>query len=323
MRNLSGQELLAVVQQLDQAIYNHEMWSRELIRSLACRLPYDERDVADDSHYHCRFGQWYYGAPPRAFIEHPAFKAIGAEHRHMHEVAAHLLLVSEREGCVVPQEYDNFLNAMDRLRLEIYSFKNEVEELLNTRDPLTGAENRLNMLSRLRDLLELARRGIQNCGLAIMDLDHFKTVNDSYGHAAGDQVLVAWVNHIKQHLRPYDRIYRYGGEEFLLVFPGTDLQAVENLVERLRKGGSEIPIPVGETKTINVTASFGITMLDPGLSAEGAIHRADTALYSAKKAGRNRGCVWDSSMASMPNAADDGQDATGESGRAMDPEQRH
>ena len=317
MLNIGRQELQETLQQLNQAIYNHEQWSKDLVRSMICRLPYDTRDIADDAHHHCRFGQWYYGTPPQALRDHPAFKAIGTEHRRMHQVASRLLLASVNESLGAPQDYDNFINFTDRLRLEIYSLKHEIEELINTRDTLTGAENRFNMLSRLRELLELVKRGIQECSIAIMDLDHFKAVNDTYGHAAGDQVLVAWVSYIKQHLRPYDRVYRYGGEEFLLSYPGTDLQTAQELIERLRKGLSEIAIGDDETKAIMVTASFGITILDPSLSVEESINRADTALYSAKKAGRNRGCIWDSTMAPMQDAGGDHQDAiAGETGES-------
>lgn len=302
MHTVSKQELQDTLQQLNQAIYNHEQWSKDLIRSMICRLPYDNRDIADDAHHHCRFGQWYYGTPPKAFLEHPAFKAIGAEHRRMHQVTAQLLLESASTGVVDPLHYDNFISAAERLRLEIYSFKHEIEESINTRDPLTGAENRFKMLSRLRELRELSKRGVQDCSIAIMDLDHFKKVNDTYGHAAGDEVLVAWVDYIKKNLRKYDRVYRYGGEEFLLSFPGNDQQSVKELIERLRKGVPEIVIEGNEAKSIMVTASFGITTLDPVLSVEESISRADIALYEAKKAGRNCSCIWDSSMASMQNA---------------------
>jgi len=152
------------------------------------------------------------------------------------------------------------------------------------------------MLIRLRELRELVKRGVQECSIVITDLDHFKTVNDTYGHLAGDQLLVAWVSHIKQHLRPYDRVYRYGGDEFLLIFPNTNLQNVTDIIERIRKGLSAVDIGAGETKPIEVTASFGITVLDPTISVEESISRADIALYAAKKAGRNRSCIWDSTM---------------------------
>jgi diguanylate cyclase (GGDEF)-like protein len=309
MLNISRKEVQGTLQQLDQAIYNHEQWSKDIARSIICRLPYDNRDIADEAHRQCRFGQWYYGNPPQALLDHPAFVAIETEHRHMHRLAARLLLAAANEALGSPQDYDSFTNAADRLRLEIYSLKQELEEFINNRDTLTGAENRIGMLPWLREQRELVKRGVQKCSIVIMDLDHFKTVNDTYGHPAGDQVLVAWISYIKQHLRPYDRVYRYGGEEFILSFPSTNLQSGQELIERLRKGFSEVAIGADETKSIMVTASFGITELDPSVSVEESINRADRALYAAKKTGRNRSCIWDATMTPVLNGGDVHQNA--------------
>lgn len=304
LNNIGRQELQVTLQQLEQAIYNHEQWAKDLTRSIICRLTFDNRDMGDDAHRQCRFGQWYYGSPPQALREHPAFVAIETEHRRLHQLGAQLLLAATNEALGSPKDYDSFTNSADRLHLEIYSLKQELEELLNNRDALTGAENRIGMLIRLREQRELVKRDVQKCSIVIMDLDHFKAVNDTYGHPVGDQVLVAWVSYIKQHLRAYDRIYRYGGEEFLLSFPSTTLQTVSDIIERIRNGLTAIDIGADETKSIMVTASFGITMLDPIVSVEESIKRADIALYAAKKAGRNRGCVWDSTMISGQSGGD-------------------
>lgn len=296
MLNVEMHELQSILRQLDQAIYNHEQWSKDIIRTIICRLPYDNRDVTDDAYLQCRFGQWYYNSSIQALQDHPGFLAIETEHRRLHKIAAQLLIASTNETLASPKDYDNFINAVDHMRLEIYSLKQELEELLYNRDALTGAENRTGMLIRLREQRELVNRGVHECGIAIMDLDHFKTINDTYGHSVGDKVLVAWVNHIKQNLRRYDRVYRYGGEEFLLSFPGTDLQTVSDIIERVRSGSSALDIDADETKPIMVTASFGITMIDPVVSVEESINRTDIALYGAKNAGRNRSCIWDSTM---------------------------
>ena len=299
MLDIERKELQLILHQLDQAIYNHEQWSKDLTRSIICRLPYDKRDITEDAHRQCRFGQWYYTSPPQALRDHPAFVAIETEHRRLHQFAARLLLAAANEALGSTNDYDNFMNAADRMHLEIYSLKQELNELVYNRDVLTGAENRISMLARLRELRELVKRGVQQCAIVIMDLDHFKTVNDTYGHSAGDKVLVAWVRYIKQHLRPYDRVYRYGGEEFLLSFPSTGLQSVSDIIDRLCSGLSAVDIGTHETKRIMVTASFGITMLDASVSVEESINRADLALYAAKEAGRNRSCVWDAGMTSV------------------------
>jgi diguanylate cyclase len=299
MLNMERKELQATLQQLDQAIYNHEQWSKDLTRTIICRLPCDQRDIADDAHHQCRFGQWYYGFAPQVLRDHPAFVAIEAAHLRLHQLATRLLLASANESPESPADYDNFTNAVDRMHLEIYSLKHELEELFHNRDTLTGAENRTGMLTRLRELHELVKRGVQECSLAIMDLDHFKTVNDSFGHSVGDKVLVTCINYIKQHLRPYDRVYRYGGEEFLLAFPSTNIQATLEIVERLRDGISALNVDMNGAQPLLVTASFGLTMLDPAVNVEESINRADVALYAAKQAGRNQSRIWDPAMKSI------------------------
>lgn len=296
MLNMDRAELQTALQQLDQAIYNHEQWSKEIIRSIVCHLPFDSRDVVEDAHRQCRFGQWYYGSLPRTIREHPAFLAIEAEHRHLHQYAVRLLVTSTKSEPCSSVDFDNFHKASDRLKMEVYTLKKELEESINNRDVLTGAENRISMLSQLRTMRELVKRGVQECGIVLMDLDYFKAVNDTYGHAVGDQALVAWVRHIKSHLRPYDKVYRYGGEEFLLTFPITNREAIFDVVERLRSGMPVIDIDGDPTRPLKVTASFGITMLEPSVSVEESIDRADRAMYAAKKAGRNRSCCWDPSM---------------------------
>lgn len=158
------------------------------------------------------------------------------------------------------------------------------------------------MLTSLRALLELVKRDVQQCCVAIMDLDRFKAVNDTYGHRVGDQVLVAMVRHLKGQLRPYDKVYRYGGEEFLFTLPSTDQQAGQMLVERMCDGLGVSPLEVQGRKPIAITASFGLALLDPDVVVEESIRRADEALYAAKKAGRNCVRVWDGRSA--PDATD-------------------
>lgn len=312
MLDISQRDLLSTLQQLDQAIYSHEQWLKDVTRTVICRLPYDHRDVAEDAHCQCRFGQWYYGNPPQVLCDHPAFMAIEIEHRRMHQLGARLLLTAVNGVLGSPMDYDSFTNTEERLRLEIYSLKHELDELLLNRDVLTGAENRFSMLAKLRELRELVKRRVQQCSIAIMDLDHFKAVNDTYGHSVGDQVLVALVRYIKQNLRPYDKVYRHGGEEFLLSLPSTDLQAAQVLIERLREGFATDALGMDGTKAISVTASFGITLLDPDISVEESINRADLALYAAKTSGRNRTCIWEPSMTPRQDRENGLQDAVTE-----------
>ncbi|MFA5822523.1 MAG: diguanylate cyclase [Thermodesulfovibrionales bacterium] len=304
MLGLSRDELQETLKQLGYAIDWHEKWLAEITRAMICRLPYDHRDVADDAYRQCRFAQWYYGKASQVLNDHPSFVAIESEHRSMHQLAGRLLLASTQEVSGSPREYDSFKNAVERLHLEIDTLKHEIEESLYNRDALTGAENRIGMLIKLRELRELVNRHVLQCAVVIMDLDYFKVINDNYGHSVGDQVLVALVQSVKQHLRPYDKVYRYGGEEFLISLPNTNLETAHAVIERMRAELAALAIATAAPKAIFVTVSFGITLLDSDVSVEESINRADTALYAAKRSGRNRACIWDPSMTSNQEGGD-------------------
>ena len=296
MLNISKEELQETLQQLEQAFYNHEQWVAEVTRTIVCHLPPDHRDVAEDAHLQCRFGQWCYDRPPQALRDHAAFVGIANEHQRMHELGARLLLDSAHESADVARDYDSFRNSLDRLRLEIDTLKHEIEDSQYNRDPLTGAENRVAMLIKLRELHEVVKRRVHPCGVSLMDLDGFKEINDTYGHVFGDEVLATTVHYIMTHLRSYDSVFRYGGDEFLISLANANLQISQKAVERLRKGIGTLAFGTDKSKPVFMTASFGIAQLDPDVSVEEVIHRADMALYAAKASGRNRTCVWSPSM---------------------------
>ena len=167
-------------------------------------------------------------------------------------------------------------------------------------DALTGAITRYGILPTLREQQELVKRHAQLCYVAMMDLDNFKAINDLHGHAAGDKVLAESVRYLIKHLRPYDKVFRYGGEEFLLCMPYTELTAGLDRVKELNAGIAALEIDIGEKEPIHVEASFGLALLDPDVPVEKSIDRADKALYAAKAAGRNCVVIWDSSMMDAP-----------------------
>ncbi|HEY0845871.1 MAG TPA: diguanylate cyclase [Noviherbaspirillum sp.] len=287
MTSPSRQQLLKTIAQLDQALDNHEQWHKNIVRSLITRAAPDPADLEPDAHRHCRLGQWYGSTETQPLRKHPAFLALGKAHEQMHALATSLLLKSAAQAVIEPDEIDDFSNARDRLKLELQSLRTELNEYIQNHDPLTGARNRVNMLPDLREQHSLVQRGVQQCAIAILDLDHFKEMNDRYGHLTGDAVLASAVERLEALVRPYDRIYRYGGEEFLLCMPNTTVDIAVNLVERLRAA-----LEANEVRTNNlslrVTASFGVAALDGTRTVEESIDKADKAMYLAKKRGRNR-----------------------------------
>lgn len=297
---MSKEEMASAISALEQALYMHEQWCNHLYCSLICRLPPDERDLAEAPHRRCPFGQWYYACVKLTPIlsQHPGFVALASEHEQLHRIGAQMLITSQvGTEPISVRDYDSFVNATSRMRGEILDLRHEFEEALTNIDPLTGATSRIGMLTRLRTEQQMVKRDLHPCTIAMMDLDLFKDVNDRYGHQVGDIVLTKTVRYVMTHLRPYDVFFRYGGEEFLLCAPGTDMETGYDAVERLCEGLAATPIDVGEGQVLRITASFGVTLLDPDVPVEESITRADQALYKAKASGRNQARIWDPSIA--------------------------
>lgn len=293
--NISDEQMRIALKELEQAIYNHEHWAETLYGTLICHLPPDERDIGPNTHHLCRFGQWYYKSNGAALIKFPGFAEIGFEHERMHQYAASLLRSSMDGTPISTVDFDRFVSALKRLRLEISSVQRDLQGALFNLDPLTGVGNRVEMLSKLREQQEFVRRN-HACTLVMMDLDLFKSVNDKYGHAIGDKVLIGFAGYIMAHLRPYDKVFRYGGEEFLICLTDTDLETGHAIIDRLREELASLPFEASGKGIFHVTASFGLAALDPVMAVERSIERADKALYVAKAEGRNRVVAWDASM---------------------------
>jgi diguanylate cyclase (GGDEF)-like protein len=157
-----------------------------------------------------------------------------------------------------------------------------------SRDSLTGLVNRRYFLAEAKQQIEAARHSPLALGLMIIDLDHFKRVNDQYGHLAGDEVLVAVVDALSGHLRTGDCLGRLGGEEFALLLPETTPAEAIETAERLRQAAAALVLDI-QGQPLRPTVSIGIAFLDKAdLSLSDLMHRADLAMYAAKTQGRNR-----------------------------------
>jgi diguanylate cyclase (GGDEF)-like protein len=158
-----------------------------------------------------------------------------------------------------------------------------------THDPLTGISNRGAILEALHyEWLRLEREG-GSLGLLMADIDHFKRINDTYGHPAGDTVLREVARRMAAALRGYDRVGRYGGEEFLVLLPRLQPELLQSLAERLREAVAANPISLGG-HALEVTLSIGASYVEEARESttQRLLLEADTALYEAKRAGRNR-----------------------------------
>ena len=159
---------------------------------------------------------------------------------------------------------------------------------LATRDPLTGLDNRRQFVACLKHYLGLAHRGRSNISLMLIDLDDFKKMNDTYGHAAGDLVLVHIAEILSTSVRNSDLVARWGGEEFVVCLPETDLENAQQLAGRLRQEIETTRFRYGSDE-IRVTASFGICQFEEADTEKSVFEKADRCLYAAKAQGKN--CV--------------------------------
>ncbi len=181
---------------------------------------------------------------------------------------------------------ESALNQAERSNAELQQAVRELEQLART-DRLTGAWNRLRFEEAARDEMNRSQRYGVAVSLAVLDMDHFKRINDRFGHPVGDRVLRQLVALCRQHMRITDSITRWGGEEFILLAPHTSLNQLQVLMERLRQHLADSPMPdVGQ-----VSASIGVAEYREEESLEAWIERADRALYLAKHQGRNRVAV--------------------------------
>jgi diguanylate cyclase (GGDEF)-like protein len=155
-------------------------------------------------------------------------------------------------------------------------------------DPLTGMLNRNSLKDRTLELAHQSQRTGQPVGLIVGDLDHFKQINDSHGHAAGDAVLQDVAYLLRKQLRAFDLAYRIGGEEFLVLLPGADLEQSAAMAERLRQGVQADTVGGG----LRVTMSFGVSASrrEGAFDFKRVCEQADSALYEAKRSGRNKVC---------------------------------
>lgn len=276
-----------LIDSLRRAMQAHHAWTLDVHNLLL-----EKETPRPTGEHECEFDRWYAQASRRTELKgDPRLAEIGTRHHSMHR-AAMSLWDARRRGRVLPlAAYELFHESIRRFTESVQQLERSLWGEICLIDPLTGLRNRSLMMTELNDELQRAQRESRPCSIALFDVDNFKSVNDRYGHLIGDRMLVVTADRILQRLRTYDRAYRYGGEEFLICLPDTDLAQAGGIAERLRTEIARERIPL-DAGTVGVTVSGGVAPLNGSATAEEAIARADRALYAAKGAGRNRVAVW-------------------------------
>lgn len=192
-------------------------------------------------------------------------------------------------------------SAMEALQESEARFK-----YLASHDPLTGALNRRSFLDRATNELKLSFQRGEFCAIALMDVDHFKRFNDTYGHQCGDEALKHVVKISTQNLRHGDLLGRYGGEEFVFIFSKADMAHGYMVADRVCKAIAETPLE-DRGKFMHVTASFGVSSTDEDIAYDSdyiqqLVRQADTALYHAKRTGRNKVVCYVPDLDSLSNS---------------------
>ncbi len=213
--------------------------------------------------------------------------------RHPDQTNSYLLLMELLLLMVILPWYALIGGYMSRLRQQVRNTNRQLKQTLADineiaiRDDLTQVYNRRHLMQLLNRQKNLTDRGDHPFAVCLLDLDLFKRINDTYGHQAGDTVLVTVTEQLGRHMRSIDFLGRYGGEEFLLVLVDTDLHGALEVAERVRKLIGQLKFP--GLDGVHATVSAGIAEYKTGETIDELLERADRALYQAKKAGRN--CV--------------------------------
>lgn len=284
----SRETKLKTIQDLDRISDAHLQWMSGYHRVLICGAPADPEVAAPDAHRTCAFGTWYGSLDLAEYQSWSAhLKQIDAMHRQMHETAARLLH-GRAKIPLFAEEYDRFAEHVYRFKTGIRALQMKLIKDVCLVDHLTGVWNRSSLTQRVSEEHDRVLRHGGSCCLSMMDLDHFKAINDRHGHAVGDEVLQEVTKIARQRLRRYDSVFRYGGEEFLFCLPRTSpFEAVASM-ERIRADIAEARLAAGSGLDIRITASFGVAELSVSRPIEESIEAADHALFQAKAGGRNR-----------------------------------
>ncbi|WP_323798016.1 diguanylate cyclase [Nisaea sp.] len=289
---LSRPQLEEIVRELEAAMEETRQWLALFHRALVCRLRPDPEVVTEDAHRMSRFGRWYSTNRDDDIFSQPAFAMLVGMHQGLYAHAAILAVRGWKDDGIPAGEYDALLHKIDSFNEQAGRMARAFRAALSDLDPLTGTNTRMTMERELMREQQRMRRSGRPCSIAIADIDRFKSVNDTYGHQAGDRVLARVTRIIEDTLRPYDSIYRFGGEEFLISLPDSGPEDARRVLDRVRKTISETPIQIDKGDPLSVTVSFGVAQLVPRRSLKDIMERADRALYEAKNNGRDQVVVW-------------------------------
>jgi diguanylate cyclase (GGDEF)-like protein len=277
------------IAELDAAVEAHMEWTRRILRCAVLRTAPD-KDVLDPlAHTLCRFGVWFMANQGHfEALDAPAARRVEAAHRNMHDairsICAHV--ISGQPGRNA--DLEDFEQSQSELIGLLANFKTLILSSAVRSDPLTGLPLRYGIENDFALYQNEARRNRTQLYVVLIDVDHFKQVNDTYGHPVGDKVLCHLVGTLKGTLRSNEPLYRFGGEEFLWLLKCKSADEAEQSARRVLTMIGTTPVPITDNKSLTLTVTLGLARARESEDLASAISRADLALYEGKESGRNR-----------------------------------
>jgi len=281
-------EVALILVELDRAISENQKWLNNFHRGLISKESVPEEFLQEHSHKLSMFGQWLYSGDHSLLATNEGVQAIEKCYVALHAEANKIARAHVEGHDVAAVGYDLFIAHLSDYQKKVTLFRDALIEIKGIFDPLTGLLGRQSLMMLLTKEQSLVSRGVHECAIIMLDIDHFKKVNDTYGHQSGDSALCYVAQCIRFNLRPYDSSFRYGGEEFLVCLPNTSEKNAFMVMDRLREEIAELPIDLPDNRETSITISMGIAMMEPDIPISTCISRADAALYLAKQNGRNR-----------------------------------
>jgi diguanylate cyclase (GGDEF)-like protein len=288
MSDLSTETDLFIAE-LDAAVEAHMSWTRRVLRCAVLRES-PGMDILDPmAHSLCRFGSWFTANRGHfEVLDIQSTRRVEAVHQLMHD-AIRAICNRVMDGQAGQNtDLEDFEQSQSELIGLLASFKTLILSNAVHRDPLTDLPLRYGIENDFALCQKEARRNRSLLYVVIIDVDHFKPVNDTYGHLVGDQVLRHLADTLKRTLRSHEPLYRYGGEEFLWLLKCKFPEEARKSARRVLSTVGTTPVPINDDEILRMTITMGMALVGDQEDLTSAIRRADQALYEGKRSGRNR-----------------------------------
>jgi diguanylate cyclase (GGDEF)-like protein len=276
------------IAELDTAVEAHMNWTRRILRFVVLQTSPGEDVLSPMAHTLCRFGIWF--TSHRAQFEAldvQSTRHVEAAHQAMHDAIRSICSAVLAGQPGQSADLETFEQSQTELLVLLASFKTQLLSNAARYDPLTGLALRYGIESDFDRCQKDALRNHSLLYVVMIDIDHFKRINDNYGHPIGDMVLRHLANILKHNLRGSEPLYRYGGEEFLWLMQCKSVEAARQSAQRLLSTIRTTPIPIADAPPVTLTVTLGLAQVNAQEELSSAISRADAALYEGKHSGRD------------------------------------